>query len=443
MPKTHWTFFAGWLAICGIIPFSGFWSKDEILGFAWASGGAQGKALWAIGLVTAILTAFYMSRQVFMTFGGRYRYADPTPEEINEAWDTRIAAGVNRADEAGAAVEAARAEVEASAEKVSVAEAALAKAMSDVSAAEQAVGAVAASDLEAARARVESASGKDEKKAAQAALKDLERPGKDLEKARIATGKAETALASAREAQVVAAARVGEVQAEAVAARHEVGEVEAEAARHRPTSSRVSLLDPPDTTGVEDHLPAGVAHRREFHPHESPWTMLLPLVVLALGALAAGVLNLPFNHSTRLLERWLEPSIFGNEASFGLSGAVQWVLAGITAALAIAAIVVAAAIYLRGKGDRRAIEQPVLAHAWYIDDTYAEFVAGPGTAAFDETAAFDRGVIDGAVNGVGRLVNAAAGWLRRAQSGYLRTYALGVAIGAIVLVGLFLSKANF
>ena len=52
----------------------------------------QNIALWVIGLVTAILTAFYMSRQVFMTFYGEYRYADVRPEEIQEIWDNRIAA---------------------------------------------------------------------------------------------------------------------------------------------------------------------------------------------------------------------------------------------------------------------------------------------------------------------------------------------------------------
>ena len=73
MPITATTFIFGWLAIAGVPPFSGFFSKDEILLFAWGSGGVQGKVLWGIGLVTALLTAFYMSRQVFMVFFGEYR----------------------------------------------------------------------------------------------------------------------------------------------------------------------------------------------------------------------------------------------------------------------------------------------------------------------------------------------------------------------------------
>lgn len=77
MPLTTITFLVGWLAIAGVPPFSGFWSKDEILASAWAfdSGGA---ALWVIGLVTALITAFYMSRQVIMVFYGRPHWRDET-----------------------------------------------------------------------------------------------------------------------------------------------------------------------------------------------------------------------------------------------------------------------------------------------------------------------------------------------------------------------------
>ena len=66
MPITAVTFIVGWLAIAGVPPFAGFWSKDEILLFAYD----KSPALWAVGLVTALLTAFYMSRQVFMVFFG-------------------------------------------------------------------------------------------------------------------------------------------------------------------------------------------------------------------------------------------------------------------------------------------------------------------------------------------------------------------------------------
>ena len=77
MPYTYWTFFAGWLAICGIIPFSGFWSKDEIL---WNAASTTqiplGWLVWLVGTIAAICTAFYMTRLMAMTFWGKERFLE-------------------------------------------------------------------------------------------------------------------------------------------------------------------------------------------------------------------------------------------------------------------------------------------------------------------------------------------------------------------------------
>ncbi len=72
MPTTAITFLLGALAICGIPPFAGFWSKDEILGATFTAN----PALWAIGWLTAGLTAFYMFRMYFSTFEGSFRGND-------------------------------------------------------------------------------------------------------------------------------------------------------------------------------------------------------------------------------------------------------------------------------------------------------------------------------------------------------------------------------
>ena len=72
MPITAGTFLIGNLAICGIPPFAGFWSKDEILGQAFEAN----PILWGVGWVTAGLTAFYMFRMYFMTFEGEFRGND-------------------------------------------------------------------------------------------------------------------------------------------------------------------------------------------------------------------------------------------------------------------------------------------------------------------------------------------------------------------------------
>lgn len=69
MPITAITFLIGTLAICGIPPFAGFWSKDEILGATFAAN----PVLWGVGWLTAGITAFYMFRMYFMTFEGAFR----------------------------------------------------------------------------------------------------------------------------------------------------------------------------------------------------------------------------------------------------------------------------------------------------------------------------------------------------------------------------------
>src|SRR4029078_1957402 len=63
-PFTHWTMFIATLAIAGIFPFAGFFSKDEILWQAWSSEGGAYRFLWLIGYVTALMTAFYMFRLI-------------------------------------------------------------------------------------------------------------------------------------------------------------------------------------------------------------------------------------------------------------------------------------------------------------------------------------------------------------------------------------------
>jgi len=79
MPRTAMTFLIAALAISGIPPLSGFFSKDDILWYAFANGSFL---LWLIGAVTALLTAFYMFRLYFLTFEGKERFGhDKHPHE--------------------------------------------------------------------------------------------------------------------------------------------------------------------------------------------------------------------------------------------------------------------------------------------------------------------------------------------------------------------------
>ncbi|MGA0804722.1 MAG: NADH-quinone oxidoreductase subunit L, partial [Ilumatobacteraceae bacterium] len=76
MPVTAFTFIIGWLAIAGVPPFAGFWSKDEILLYVYADN----RLLYAIGMLAALLTAYYMTRQVIMVFFGEARWHDAASE---------------------------------------------------------------------------------------------------------------------------------------------------------------------------------------------------------------------------------------------------------------------------------------------------------------------------------------------------------------------------
>src|SRR5213076_1522461 len=70
MPTTFWTFIVGSLALAGIFPLAGFWSKDEIL--LGASRGGYPLFLW-VGLIGAFMTAAYMTRACYLVFWGEYR----------------------------------------------------------------------------------------------------------------------------------------------------------------------------------------------------------------------------------------------------------------------------------------------------------------------------------------------------------------------------------
>jgi NADH-quinone oxidoreductase subunit L len=84
LPVTHMTMFIGCLAIAGVPFLAGFFSKDEILWSAFKIGG-YGRWVWAVGLVTAGMTAFYMFRLFYMTFHGEFR---GTPEQAHHVHES-------------------------------------------------------------------------------------------------------------------------------------------------------------------------------------------------------------------------------------------------------------------------------------------------------------------------------------------------------------------
>ncbi len=392
MPITSATFIIGWLAIAGVPPFSGFWSKDEILAYAYNDS----KALWAVGLVTAVLTAFYMSRQVFMTFFGGYRYADARPEEFQLVWDNRVAAAEARVAEAEAVVAAI--------------EDGAAKALDKVAKTQEKL-----TQRETEMAEVD-----------QSDEKALDKATKNLDKAR-------DAVVAARDSAREVTSGIQAAQDNVETARAEEALVSVEA---------INAMS--DESEIDDaELPASVLERREFHPHESPWQMTVPLGVLAFAAMVAGGMNLPFTKDLHFLGKWLEPSLFHNEAHHKLSGTELWVLAIIAVLGGAAGIFMAGRIYLQGRVDPGKVELPIFADGWKYDSAVTNVMGGPGRKFFDLVAWFDRTIIDGAVNGTGRIVRSVGGELRATQSGLVRSYAAFVAVGAVALIAWFLVRTTF
>ena len=85
MPKTYLTFLIGSLSLAGIVPLAGFWSKDEILSHAFSGGSTISSIVFALALIAAFMTAFYMFRAVFMTFHGNFKGgADRDPDAHSE-----------------------------------------------------------------------------------------------------------------------------------------------------------------------------------------------------------------------------------------------------------------------------------------------------------------------------------------------------------------------
>ena len=256
------------------------------------------------------------------------------------------------------------------------------------------------------------------------------------------THRAADALGDA-EAAVVEAEGVLAVAVEALAGAEDLATNVRAAADARAELPALALDGVPDVGALADELPETVATRAAHHPHESPWTMTIPLGVLAVLSVLGGLIQLPFSSTTKRLEHWLEPALFHNEVHLSIGAGTLWVLAVVAVAAGGVGIAVAVAAYGRRRIDHTVFERPILAEAWRFDRTVSNLVGGPGRAGFEATAAFDRRVVDGAVEGVATLVRREAGVLRRFHNGLVRTYAVGIGLGAVGLVIWFLSRSSF
>jgi NADH-quinone oxidoreductase subunit L len=179
------------------------------------------------------------------------------------------------------------------------------------------------------------------------------------------------------------------------------------------------------------------------HVHESPAVMTLPLGGLALLTFVAGwALGVPATEGTALT-RFLAPVLAHHPS--GTPGGVVMGLAALSAAVALGGAGVAWRRYLARPVRADLVGQPrtwlhrCLLRAWYVDQLYDLAVVRPLFALWEGLARrVDLGVVDGAVNGVGRLFLSWGTAVRRVQTGYVVSYALTMLAGAVAVVGVLL-----
>jgi NADH-quinone oxidoreductase subunit L len=197
------------------------------------------------------------------------------------------------------------------------------------------------------------------------------------------------------------------------------------------------------------------------HPHESPWSMTVPLIALAAGSVLVGWLNAGIV-GVHAFSHWLEP-VFPTHEAHHLGGGLG---------LGLIAIAVAAGlggIYIAHRGfEIRGRLGVLLANKWYVDEFYnAVFVRGLCMGGGTLLSDFDRTVVDGGVNGTawatklnsrlmifwdtwvidglvrlsGFLVKAFSYPTRLMQTGHVQTYALFVVVGVLVMFGLYVTRS--
>jgi NADH-quinone oxidoreductase subunit L len=167
-------------------------------------------------------------------------------------------------------------------------------------------------------------------------------------------------------------------------------------------------------------------------PHESPWVMRAPLVVLAAFAAIAGAFG-------PALDRFLGP-VFAPTGSHAASSTTSVSLGVIDGVIAVAGLAIAWVLW-RGRVERRALTPAFLERIWYWDDLYDAVLGRPGTALARTSAeVIDPVVIDGVVVGTALATKRAARELRRLQNGFVRSYALIFALGVALLVAYLLAR---
>ena len=177
-------------------------------------------------------------------------------------------------------------------------------------------------------------------------------------------------------------------------------------------------------------------HEQEHHLHESPSLMTVPLIILAILSIIGGFVGVPevFAKGGDKITEFLSP-IIARQEGHEVSHSTEYMLMGLSTGLVILTIVFA---WFRFKNYQPQEERgfgKILENKWYVDELYDKVIANPlnRLAGFLNNF-FERFIIDGIVNGVGRAVNYGSRQLRLLQSGQVGSYVLLMVLSILILL---------
>jgi NADH-quinone oxidoreductase subunit L len=188
-------------------------------------------------------------------------------------------------------------------------------------------------------------------------------------------------------------------------------------------------------------------HHDVHHVHESPASMLIPLVVLAVFSMFAGIAGVPHVlHGSDRIETFLTPESQETQSESAGTSSVELMLMAVSTGAALAGAFVAYLFYYKNPKlpERLAAKAhamySIILNKYYVDEIYDTTIVRPVVETSREFLwkFVDVLMIDGAVNGVGNLVRGSGGGLRHMQTGYVRTYAAWILLGAVLVVVWFL-----
>ena len=184
----------------------------------------------------------------------------------------------------------------------------------------------------------------------------------------------------------------------------------------------------------------------EEHVHESPMSIVFPLIVLAFLSVVGGFLGFP---AASAINDFLAPVIGGGGhlamadggEAHHVSGKLMYSMMGLSTGIALVGIILAYVMYIKNPDlpakivDKFKLVYKIIYNKYYVDEIYDATIVNPTVkTSFFLWRVIDVRVIDGFVNGVGRLVELKSEVLRLFQTGYVRNYALSMLFGGVIII---------